>query len=61
MPKTYTIGQIQDLYDYLNECVKNGSMDEEVANEIVDNQDWEKAEAITNLGDEQANLMNQHD
>jgi hypothetical protein len=51
----HTIEQVEDLMGYLNSCVKDGSMDEEVANEIIDNQDWDRAKAIREIGDSYAN------
>lgn len=51
----YTIGHIQDLYDYLQYNVKHNFLDEDIVEDIIDRQDWKEAERLRELGDFYAN------
>lgn len=47
----YTLEQVQDLYDWMNWNVKEGYLDEDIANDIIDAQDWDEASRLRDLGD----------
>ena len=51
MKNNYTIGQIQDLTDFMNWNVKNGYMDEDIAEDIMESGDWKEASRLRGLGD----------
>lgn len=53
--KTYSIGQLQDMHDYLGYSVKEGYLDESVAEDIENRQAWNEVEEMMWKGDEYAN------
>ncbi len=53
--KQYTIGQLQDLHDYLMYSVKEGYMEAETAEAIENAQDWKTVEYMMAKGDAIAN------
>lgn len=51
MNNDFTIGQIQDLYDFLNYNVKEGYIDEDTAQDYIERQDWKSVSALRDLVD----------
>jgi hypothetical protein len=51
MKNNYTIGQIQDLTDFMNWNVKHGYMDENIAEDIMESGDWVEASRLRDLAD----------
>lgn len=47
----YTHAQIKECHEYLGYCIENGSLDKDIAEEIIKQKDWNYVYKIMNSAD----------
>lgn len=53
--KVYSIGQMQDMYATLQYSVKHGGFDEDYAEKLINDQDWDEIKRLIDMADAMAN------
>lgn len=54
-PKVYTIGEIQDLSEWLSFNVGEGYLDEDIANNLLESKNYKEIERLRDMADLNAN------
>lgn len=54
--KNYTIGEIQDLFDWLGFNIKEGYIDEEIAEELLETKNYKEIERLRDMADMYSNI-----